>query len=98
MINLASECYSAIVGDGAETIASFLEWLAQHRGLGSAVRVLDIGCGPGRMFAAFKALGWAVASVEPQADFHEAALQAARNAGCEAPQRLGFGEITAFSS
>jgi SAM-dependent methyltransferase len=98
MTNLASECYSAIVGGGADTIASFLEWLAQHRGLGSSVRVLDVGCGPGRMFPAFKALGWAVTSVEPQPDFHEAALQAARTAGCKPPECLGFADLTVFSS
>ncbi len=98
MTNLASDCYSAIVGGNADTIASFLEWLAHHRGLGSPVRVLDVGCGPGRMFPAFKALGWAVTSVEPHGDFHEAALQAARTAGCEPPECLGFAEITALSS
>src|SRR5687767_8969485 len=98
MINLVSECYSAIAGSGADTISSFLEWLARHRGLGSPVHVLDVGCGPGRMFPAFTALGWVVSSVEPHPDFHETALQVAHAAGCEPPQRLGFEEITALAS
>src|SRR5262245_38741648 len=97
MTNLASECYSAIVGGGAETIAGFLHWLARHRELGSPVRVLDVGCGPGRMFPAFKALGWKVTAVEPHRDFQEAAVESARAAGFAPPQCLGFTEIPIHS-
>jgi SAM-dependent methyltransferase len=57
--------------------------------------VLDVGCGTGRMFPAFAALGWSVHALEPHPDFHAAALEAARSAGCEPPQRRGFGEIAA---
>ena len=96
-MNAASECYSAIAGGGAETIAAFLDWLAQHRGLGYQVRVLDVGCGPGRMFAEFNSLHWSVKAMEPNADFHEAATQAALACGYESPVRAGFEEIDAAS-
>ena len=88
-MNTASECYSAIAGGGAEAVAAFLAWLAQHRELGPQVRVLDVGCGPGRMFAEFGTLRWSVSATEPNPDFHEAASQAALAAGYEAPLRAG---------
>jgi SAM-dependent methyltransferase len=92
-MNTASECYSAIAGGGAEAVAAFLAWLAKHRGLGPQVRVLDVGCGPGRMFPQFRTLRWSVSAMEPNPDFHETATQAALAAGYEAPCRAGFGEI-----
>jgi len=96
-VNLASECYSAIAGGGADAVAAFLTWLAEHRGLGPRVRVLDVGCGPGRIFSEFRKLRWSVSATEPNPDFHEAATQAALAAGYEAPRRAGFMEIEACS-
>lgn len=45
------------------------------------------------MFAAFRTLGWDVASMEPDADFHAAAVEAAAAAGYAPPRRGGFLEI-----
>jgi SAM-dependent methyltransferase len=94
-MNLASESYSAFETGGAARVASFLEWHASHRGLSTPVRVLDVGCGPGRMFAPFRALGWNVVGMEPDADFHEAAIVAASTAGFAPPIHGGFLEIDA---
>ena len=96
MTNLSTESYAAF-GDpaGPSRIAQFLDWLAARRGLGAAVQVLDVGCGPGRMFPAFRALGWEVTSMEPDADFREAATLAAAAAGYEPPLPGGFLEIGA---
>ena len=45
------------------------------------------------MFAHFRALGWEVTSMEPDADFHEAAASAAIDCGYAVPRRGGFLEI-----
>ncbi|CAA9336662.1 MAG: hypothetical protein AVDCRST_MAG40-2196 [uncultured Gemmatimonadaceae bacterium] len=96
MTNLSSLSYAAFGGPaGTSRIAHFLDWLAARRGLGTSMRVLDVGCGPGRMFPAFRALGWEVTSMEPDLDFHEAAILAATAAGYEPPLPGGFLEIDA---
>lgn len=96
MANLDSESYAAFgTPSGALRIARFLAWLASRRGLGAPVRVLDVGCGPGRMFPAFRELGWEVTAMEPDPDFHEAATAAAAAAGYQPPLRGGFLEVDA---
>jgi hypothetical protein len=50
------------------------------------------------MFAEFRALGWNVTSMEPDADFHEAASVAAVAAGYEPPRLAGFLEIDAHEA
>ena len=47
------------------------------------------------MFPHFRALGWDVMSMEPDADFHEAAASAAVDGGYSVPIRGGFLEIDA---
>jgi SAM-dependent methyltransferase len=91
--NLHSDLYSAFGGRSTPRIASFLEWLAAHRGLTPPLHVLDVGCGPGRIFPHFRALGWDVTSMEPDADFHPAATSAALANGYPAPRKSGFLEI-----
>jgi SAM-dependent methyltransferase len=96
-MNLTSECYSAIAGGGADAVAAFLAYLVRHHRLGPPVRVLDVGCGPGRMFEAFRALDWSVTAMEPHPEFHQAAIQAALAAGYAAPRRAGFTDLEARS-
>lgn len=99
MTNLSSESYSAFGSpDRTREIGMFLGWLAGHRGLGTPVRVLDVGCGPGRMFARFRELGWEVASMEPDPEFHQAAVAAATASGYRPPSRGGFLEIEAVGA
>jgi len=96
-MNLTSECYSAIAGGGADAVVAFLAWLAQRHRLEPQLRLLDVGCGPGRMFQAFQRAGWSVMAMEPHAEFHEAASQAALAAGYTIPRRAGFTELEARS-
>ena len=95
MTNLNSESYAAFGSEGAPRVAAFLEWLASSHGFGSSVDVLDVGCGTGRMFPAFRDLGWEVTAMEPDIDFCEAAAEAASAAGYKPPLRGGFLEIEA---
>jgi SAM-dependent methyltransferase len=96
MPEIGSDAYAAFGTEESTTrVERFLAWLAARRDLAPPVRVLDVGCGPGRMFAAFRALGWEVAAMEPDAEFHAAAVRAAAAAGYEAPARGGFLEIEA---
>jgi SAM-dependent methyltransferase len=95
MTKFISESFAAFDRGGASRIAGFLEWLASRRGLEAPIRVLDVGCGTGRMFPFFRRLGWDVASMEPDADFHEAAAAAAAASAYEPPSRGGFLEIDA---
>jgi SAM-dependent methyltransferase len=96
MTNLDSESYSSFATpSSAARIAAFLHALAERKGLTLPVRVLDVGCGPGHMFPAFRELGWDIVSMEPDPDFHEAAREAAAAAGYAPPLRGGFLEIDA---
>jgi SAM-dependent methyltransferase len=45
------------------------------------------------MFPAFRTLGWHVTSMEPDPDFHAAAVDAAAAVGYDTPRRGGFLEI-----
>jgi len=48
-----------------DAIVAFLSHIAQSASLGPRVRVLDMGCGPGRMLPSLVRLGWTVHGVEP---------------------------------
>lgn len=63
-----AELYEAFDADPAPVVA-FLAFVAGRAGIGDAMRVLDVGCGPGRLLAPMAARGWRVTGVEPDADY-----------------------------
>lgn len=84
-----AELYRAFDGDPGR-IVRFLAWLAEAYGLPERARVLDVGCGPGRLLEPLAALGWEVAGMEPHPDFLAHARARAPRARVEPG---GFGEI-----
>ncbi|MEW6444052.1 MAG: class I SAM-dependent methyltransferase [bacterium] len=77
MKNLQSALYSLTDTDPAP-ITDFIQWLAASYGLKGPLRVLDIGCGPGRMLGELARLGWKVWGMDPEPDFLESAEETAR--------------------
>src|SRR5688500_17450059 len=75
-----------------DAIVGFLKWLAARHRLPAAPRVLDVGCGPGRLLEPLAALGWCVAACEPDPSFHAHALARGRDLGIPVEQ-AGFAEI-----
>jgi SAM-dependent methyltransferase len=71
-VNLQSDLYTHFDSDPAP-ITAFLQWLATSYHLPNDLKVLDIGCGPGRMLREFAALGWETVGLEPDADFYSSA-------------------------
>lgn len=89
----AAELYDVFNSDPAP-IAAFLQWLAASSRLPESPRVLDVGCGTGRMFAPLAALGWRVTGMEPDTAYRSRAVDAARRAGGEV-RPGGFGDVDA---
>lgn len=73
-MNLHSHFYTQFDQDPTP-IVDFMKWVAESYRLPKKTRVLDIGCGPGRMLTEYHGLGWKVSALEPDADFHAAATQ-----------------------
>lgn len=71
---MQSVLYTAFDKDSAP-VAGFVQWLADTHGLPQDLKVLDIGCGPGRMLSEYDRFGWRVTGMEPDPDFYQEALE-----------------------
>jgi SAM-dependent methyltransferase len=92
-----AQLYSLYESDPAPVVA-FLRYLARAFGLSEPLRMLDVGCGPGRLLAPLTALGWTVTGLEPDPDYAAAARRtAARLEGAEV-RRGGFADIAESSA
>lgn len=65
---LNAELYDAFGKDAGPTTA-FLQWMVDSYGLTCPPRVLDVGCGTGRMLREFDRMGWNAVGMEPDVDF-----------------------------
>jgi SAM-dependent methyltransferase len=92
MDNLQSELYTGFDKNPAP-VTAFVLWLAQVYALQPSLRVLDIGCGPGRMLAEYERLGWSVTGMEPDDDFYNSAREVVADFAESKVLRGGFGEI-----
>jgi len=61
-------CYAAFYGTGRPVQVPFIERLARSFDLVGELRVLDIGCGTGRLLTPLAALGWHVMGMDPQVE------------------------------
>jgi SAM-dependent methyltransferase len=77
MMPRLSELYTAF--DSAPTrIVAFLQRLAEEYELAQPPRVLDVGCGPGRLLRPLEQLRWDVMGMEPDPDFLAASREIAK--------------------
>lgn len=75
-MSLQADLYTEFDTDPTN-ITAFIWWLTKKSGLSRNLRVLDMGCGPGRMLMEYARLGWHVTGMEPDPDFYASAKQAA---------------------
>ena len=61
-------CYAAFYGAGPPVQVPFIARIARSFDLAGELRVLDIGCGTGRLLAPLAALGWHVVGMDPQVE------------------------------
>lgn len=87
-----AQLYSLYESDPAPVVA-FLRYLTDAYGLSGSLRVLDVGCGPGRLLAPLSGLGWTVTGLEPDADYAEAAARTAAGLPGARVMRGGFSDI-----
>lgn len=92
-----SQLYTAFDSDPAPVVG-FLRWLAASAGLPQLLRVLDVGCGPGRLLAPLASLRWQVVGMEPEPEFREHAVRAAAELPNARVLPGGFAEIEQVES
>ena len=61
-------CYAAFYGTGPPVQVPFIARIAESFDLAGDLRVLDIGCGTGRLLAPLAELGWRVVGMDPQVE------------------------------
>lgn len=91
-MNAQSHLYTQFDKDPAPVV-DFLNWISQVYELPAVPRILDVGCGPGRMLSALAAQGWKVHGLEPDADFYNSAIQVAQEHTHIQVERGGFSEL-----
>jgi SAM-dependent methyltransferase len=80
-------------------IIEFLAWLLPSYGLeASAPRVLDVGCGPGRLLAPLAERGWRVQGMEPDAAYRRYAAEIAAQHPGASVAAGGFADISSAPS
>lgn len=103
--NLPSQLYAAF-SPGPDLVVKFIQWLTQSYRLRKKLRMLDVGCGPGKMLPKYAHLGWQVDGLEVDPDFYAQAAQLAadiknvevRPGGFnDIKQRSGYDLITAIN-
>lgn len=92
-------CYAAFYGSGPPVEVPFLARLARSFDLTGELRVLDIGCGTGRLLGPLSALGWQVVGMDPHAEN----LAEARRVAAGTPTVVeivagGFGDLDAVDA
>lgn len=92
MMPTLGELYIASDSDPAPVVA-FLRELAESYALAQPLRVLDVGCGPGRLFGPLERLRWEVTGMEPNAEFLATAREAAAGSRRVRVLRGGFLEV-----
>lgn len=92
-----AQLYALYESDPAPVVA-FLRHLTDAYGLSGPLRMLDVGCGPGRLLAPLAALGWNVTGLEPDPDYAEAAVRSAAGREDVRVRRGGFGDIDESSA
>ena len=93
MSDLQARLYRAFDSDPGP-IVDFLAWLASTYELRPPVRILDVGCGPGRLLRPLAEAGWSVTGFEPNEVFRRAAQQAVQDLGIDVIHS-GFNDIAA---
>ncbi|MGD8279298.1 MAG: class I SAM-dependent methyltransferase [Gemmatimonadota bacterium] len=93
----AGELYRAFDSD-PKPVVDFLRWQADVRGLGDSLRVLDVGCGVGRLAAPLTGLGWRVTAMEPNASYRAIAEAACRKLTGVEVRMGGFNDIGSVGS
>lgn len=93
----AGELYRTFDSDPGPVVG-FLRWLADARGLGDTPRVLDVGCGVGRLEGPLSKLGWRVTAMEPDTSYRMLAESTCRKLPGVEVRMGGFNDIGSVGS
>jgi SAM-dependent methyltransferase len=96
-MNDEADLYRAFDSDPAPVI-DFLRRLVSVHPIPGPPRVLDVGCGPGRLFLPLSQLGWHVVGMEPNEAFFNRAQTVAEPLRHVEVRRGGFNDISAVAS